>query len=329
MPSESEPKHLRLPYAMNDQALLTSAEDATKGNQHYCPGCGDVVTLRRGEVRVAHFAHRSGTSCSSESAMHKIAKLLVAQAINLNAQGGETTLVIKTSCEHCGDAVTRSLPPGTFTAAENEVSVGIYRVDVAGYAGEKIALAVEIRHTHAVGQEKAGSLGGFWVELGAEDVIANPFFWEPLASKLKTVLCAPCREQVKATQKVLSQWNISMNNCSPVFNPERAKYIAAREKCWKCEKIIPVFWWHGVPFAEAPPPVPRPATVQYRYSKMFGGKYWANTCPSCKSTQGDNFLFLSYDGALASEQLPLCNSIEKEGSAALTEIVDIMSGRAR
>lgn len=31
---------------------------------------------------------------------------------------------------------------------------------------------------------------------------------------------------------------------------------------------------------------------QHRYSKQFGGSYWANTCPHCDAVQGDNFLFL-------------------------------------
>lgn len=305
MSSDLAPKHLRLPYAMDDQDILTSAEEAARGEEHACPNCGDSVTLRRGDVRVAHFAHRPGTNCRPESAIHKIAKLLVAQAINLNAIGENQPIEIATDCEHCGDSVTRTLPPRTFTGAREEVAVGNYWVDVAGYQGVDIALSVEVRHTHAVGEEKAGSLDGFWVELQAADVINDPLKWSPLASKLKTVLCNPCKKRVKATQATLDQWNVPRGTYSPIFNPERADYIAALEKCWKCKKTIPVFWWKGVPFAESSPPEPRPTTIQYRYSKQFGGKYWVNTCPGCKSTQGDNYLYL-FDGApLASDHLPL------------------------
>jgi len=318
MSTDLAPKHLRLSYACDGQDMLTSAEDAVKGDEHACPKCSDQVTLRRGDVRVAHFAHQPGTNCSPESATHKIAKLLVTQAINLNALGSDQAITIKTGCEHCGCSVTRTIPPGTFTGAKEEVAVGNYWVDVAGYNGAKIALSVEIRHTHAVGEEKAGSLDGFWVELNAADVIANPFNWTPLASKLKAILCEPCKKQVKATQNVLAQWSLPSDNCSSIFNPERAKYIASREECWKCKKIIPVFWWHGVPFAEDSPPEPRPATVQYRYSKNYGGKYWANTCPGCKSIQGDNFLFL-FDGAsLASDHLPLRRISGQRGTVNIT-----------
>jgi len=318
MSTDLAPKHLRLSHAHDGGAMLTSAEDAIRGEEHVCPSCSDPVTLRRGDVRVAHFAHRPGTNCSPESAIHKIAKLLIAQVIHLNALGSDRAITIENSCEHCGCAVTRALPPGTFTGAQEEVAVGSYWVDVAGYNGAKIALAVEIRHTHAVGEEKAGSLDGFWVELVAADVIANPFRWVPQASKLKVMLCEPCKRQIKTTQRVLSQWNVDRNNCSPVFNPERAKYIAATEECWKCKKVIPVFWWHGVPFAEDQPPEPRPASVQYRYSKKYEGKYWANTCPGCECMQGDNFLFLFDDAPLASKHLPLRQINSQGGTVSIT-----------
>ncbi|MBL8151643.1 MAG: hypothetical protein JNN15_17085, partial [Blastocatellia bacterium] len=37
-------------------------------------------------------------------------------------------------------------------------------------------------------------------------------------------------------------------------------------------------------------------TVQYRFSKTVGDKYWVNTCPYCESIQGDFFLYSEPDG---------------------------------
>jgi hypothetical protein len=82
--------------------MLTSAEDAIRGEEHVCPSCSDPVTLRRGDVRVAQ---RPGTNCSPESAIHKIVKLLIAQVIHLNALGSDQAITIEASCELCDSAV--------------------------------------------------------------------------------------------------------------------------------------------------------------------------------------------------------------------------------
>ena len=66
-------------------------------------------------------------------------------------------------------------------------------------------------------------------------------------------------------------------------------------KCWKCKEDVLVFSWpgHDAEAGPASPPLPRPPTVQFRYSRTAGVKYWANTCPYCRSLQGDFYL---YDG---------------------------------
>ncbi|BES73846.1 hypothetical protein RE428_48640 (plasmid) [Marinobacter nanhaiticus D15-8W] len=305
MNNEITPRGLQLPYALSDLESLVSANDAIKGQQYHCPNCRDAVTLRRGEERAAHFAHRPGTGCNTESAIHKIAKRLIADTINLNATSSDRTITIVRECEHCGQAVDQLLPAKTFTSADEEVRIGEYRCDAVGYRESAIALGVEIRHTHAVDDVKSGSLAVPWIELDAQAVIANPFRWEALASRLKTALCGPCKNEVKSIVQAATRWKIPRHLYSPVFNPDRSQFIAGKEACWKCKNVIPVFWWKGVPFAETAPPEPRPPTIQFRYSKQFGGKYWANTCPQCKSTQGDNFLFLFDNGPLRSSRLPL------------------------
>jgi len=42
---------------------------------------------------------------------------------------------------------------------------------------------------------------------------------------------------------------------------------------------------------DTPPPEPRPASLQYRQSRMAGGSYWANVCPYCRQIQGENFIY--------------------------------------
>ena len=71
--------------------------------------------------------------------------------------------------------------------------------------------------------------------------------------------------------------------------PEKP-YQAGVTDFWKCEATIPVFQSGGGKRSQKSPPTPRPRTVQLRYSKTVGAKYWANTCPKCKSIRGDWFL---------------------------------------
>ena len=73
-------------------------------------------------------------------------------------------------------------------------------------------------------------------------------------------------------------------------------YVVSYGNCWKCRREIPFFRWEGL-WSKEPPPQPRPSTVQFRYLNTTKSKYWANTCPNCKSIQGDWFVFSEPGGA--------------------------------
>lgn len=56
------------------------AESADRSLHYCCPGCDSEVTLRRGAIKTAHFAHKARPTCgyaSGESAVHMAAKLAV------------------------------------------------------------------------------------------------------------------------------------------------------------------------------------------------------------------------------------------------------------
>ena len=42
----------------NDEYCLPC--NAVKGLKYTCPGCGEPVIVRKGDVRIHHFAHKSG-----------------------------------------------------------------------------------------------------------------------------------------------------------------------------------------------------------------------------------------------------------------------------
>lgn len=49
--------------AVDDSGVRCGAEVAERSALYFCPVCGEQVVLRKGPVKVPHFAHRSGTEC--------------------------------------------------------------------------------------------------------------------------------------------------------------------------------------------------------------------------------------------------------------------------
>lgn len=288
-------ENLKVPYGLNSAGELVAAEHVSKGETYCCPGCGEQLIHRSGEFRAKHFAHPPASNCTIESVLHITAKRLIRNAINGNASN-QKSISLRNHCQSCGAEFNTNLPPQTFSFSKEEVRVGEYVCDVAGYRDDEIALSIEILNTHEVDQKKAKNLAVHWIELKAEDVIANSYQWNPTQGRLKALYCKPCKDHIKHVRAVADKWGIDRSLYSPIKNPSAASYIADTETCFKCKKEIPVFWWRGVPFCETEPPDPKPKTIKYRNSKQYGGSYWANTCANCNMIQGDNYLFL-FDSA--------------------------------
>ncbi|MDE3058162.1 MAG: hypothetical protein KGJ59_09430 [Bacteroidota bacterium] len=67
-------------------------------------------------------------------------------------------------------------------------------------------------------------------------------------------------------------------------------------RCWNCKKETLVFSWPGKKSNAKPFVEPRPASIQYQFSKTSQMKYWANACIHCGALQGDFFLYNEPDG---------------------------------
>ena len=50
-------------YAMDANKKRISAREAKRGEEYRCPLCDDRLELRRGDIRIPHFAHWKNTSC--------------------------------------------------------------------------------------------------------------------------------------------------------------------------------------------------------------------------------------------------------------------------
>lgn len=49
--------------ARGEDGRVVDIDDAIKGKHYYCPCCGEDLIIKRGEIKVHHFAHRSCSDC--------------------------------------------------------------------------------------------------------------------------------------------------------------------------------------------------------------------------------------------------------------------------
>jgi len=78
-------------YALNDQNEKINASKAEKGKSYYCPNleCPNrELIIKKGKIRIPHFAHRSLRDCSSEpeSEEHILCKTYFQTLLNLDKQ---------------------------------------------------------------------------------------------------------------------------------------------------------------------------------------------------------------------------------------------------
>jgi hypothetical protein len=72
--------------------LVIANSTTTKDDTYRCLCCDTELILRKGKIIRPHFAHRSNSNCSSESAIHKAGKLLVREYLET---GSPITVVKK------------------------------------------------------------------------------------------------------------------------------------------------------------------------------------------------------------------------------------------
>lgn len=283
--SHQSNESVTVPYGVDPNLNFIRATDAVAGEIYKCPGCDALLTLKAGQKRVKHFAHKAATSCDGESLIHITAKVLLAKVM-LENPTSTRRIRLTCSCSSCARVFDKVLGPDAFDGSIVEGKIDQFRCDVVGLRKQLPVLGVEILNTHRVDEHKAAALSIPWIELDAWEIVDDPYYWRSLNGRLKPTICEECRNLEAKLNTTAARWGLPT---APVG------YSAAVAPCWGCKADIIWYWWQDVPFATQRPPEPIPSTLKYRYSKMYGGKYWMNTCPGCGSPQGDNFVFISSD----------------------------------
>jgi hypothetical protein len=151
-----------------------------------CPGCGESLLARKGEVKAQHFAHSSGAECATgaETSLHLAAKQLVKERLWIQLPPVEVTAT--RDDPQCGlFQAHKTFGAGgewRFDDVVLEMTVGNIRPDAVGFAAS-VGHAVEIRVTHKVDEEKQShlvSLGMPAIEVNLAPMVGKVFSFESL-----------------------------------------------------------------------------------------------------------------------------------------------------
>jgi hypothetical protein len=272
---------LSVPFGLNDKKILVSAQNSVRNECYFCPSCGDKVILKKGEIKTAHFSHKVGNICNQETIIHKTAKFLIHTTVSDWILNKKSSPIMKRKCACCGFARKQLLPNFIDDVRLEYRLLDGSIADVILISEGNPRAVIEIKVTHAVDDIKANRISLPFIELDGNQIIQNPTVWIPLQDKFKPLICSKCKKAYSWFQQKISD----ISKVTKISLPT-SYYRYAFQSCWKCNKEIIVFSWND----EIPALKPIPKTIQLRYSRTAGHKYWANTCPYCDSIQGDFFL---------------------------------------
>lgn len=284
---------MRIPIAINDKSELCSPTIAEKGSPYFCPVCNSQVILKKGDVKVAHFAHKISETCNSETVTHKTATLLIKKVVSDWKSGLGAAPALERECQICEKPMKQPLPDKVdATTLEYKMSDGSI-VDIALLVGEVAQAVIEIRVSKTEDVIVGNSPSLPFMELDGFEVVKNPNIWKPLRDGLLPFTCESCNDTYEKFRSRVEEIARTNHLALPA-----TYYRYGFCTCWKCNREIIVFAWPGDSMQDDARPRgnPLPATIQYRYSKTAKREYWVNTCQYCNEIQGDFFLYYEPEG---------------------------------
>lgn len=143
----------------------------------YCIECKEEVILRKGKVRMPHYAHKpdretecaGGNEGSAETWQHALAKQLVVKCIDKWRFYARCR-----TCKTVSGHIVHHFPASEGFFAAEEKPVPPYRIDVLVTRNGEAHAAIEVHQTHAVDDKKRKDLearGILVIEVEAESVI--------------------------------------------------------------------------------------------------------------------------------------------------------------
>lgn len=232
-----EKANLKVPFGLNAAGREVRPETATKEEAYYCPDCKGDLVLRKGDIKIPHFAHKGmPVICDflTETEEHYRAKLAVAAAIH-----EKKPVRLVRQCHKCkGPWVEQSIPDSVKQASLEHMLPSGHRADVAllDDAGHLLAV-IEILVNHRVDDEKAKALEGTaWAEFPAGCL--GSLEWKPCRDFFNSCLCERCKaiENLGFVTPFVGRYKTSVQ-CP--LNGGRS-FVEAVAKCSSCEHFVDV-----------------------------------------------------------------------------------------
>lgn len=250
-----------LVFALKGEKLI-SIDDVEKGFKCgcICPCCGEKLVAKKGNIKIHHFAHISGSNCTYgyETSLHKFAKNLLEDLKyivlpSVEIGKGEDKVLLYESCKVKVQKV------------ELEKRYNDIRPDVIITVNGKI-LALEIYVTHKVNFEKmkkAKSDNLSIIEINLKELLKNNKNNNPAIIK-------ECLSNI-----ILSE---SDSRKYWVFNNKKEKYIQERNLGKE------FFYYLGKPFTNNCPKINR-YVYDYEKSLYRDIHCWVNIQEECKKCE--------------------------------------------
>ena len=174
---------LTVPYAIDNQNCLVKPDQGMIHGDYRCLQCQERVHFKPGKTKQPHFAHAAVTTCTGESVLHLAAKQALLEELPGLSEVGVLLPCRRAGCQNVHIEVW-TLP--LFDAVQTEVSLDNVRLDVALMYKGVVVAAIEVFHTHRIGEEKRQALAIPWIEVRAETVLVNPQVMQPVVQQLVT-----------------------------------------------------------------------------------------------------------------------------------------------
>ena len=167
--------HLQLGAIDIDKNRYVTPSNGIKGNSYKCIECDKKVILKKGKIRIPHFAHYAQTNTChyydhpNEAQIHKDAKMLMAQLLK-----DKKKILFTWECKLCGGYYAFDNDDSTIIYKDGDEVFTEYRskdnkwvADVAIINNNEIRYIIEIKNTHTTITNRPEP----WFEIDAKKLI--------------------------------------------------------------------------------------------------------------------------------------------------------------
>jgi hypothetical protein len=180
--------------------IYTLPNNASKDQEYICPDtdCRRNVMLKKGKIKIPHFAHYSESGCShyneGESSAHKFCKTIIRNILE-----NKRNLTIYRNCDLCGDRLTFAIDVQNIVDVKEEYPLGNQRrADVGCLMKDNSILVFEVFHTHRTSEFVRE---GTWFELHTSMINFYKETGDLIFECNRDYICVECKDKAIQLRK--------------------------------------------------------------------------------------------------------------------------------